>query len=214
MVALFGFLVVPLGIVSVVLVMLQPLAVGAWCAFCLLSALFMLLMVAHSLDEVIAMMQFLMQTRRAGKSVWRTFWRGGNALGDQLTPRRTETTPLREMFLGITMPWNLLVSAALGAWLMAAPAIFEIHGRRADSDHILGALVASVAIISFAEVARTARFINIALALAIIVLTWLLGGATLASGLNDLIASALIIVLSIPPGRIRNTYGSWNPLIV
>jgi uncharacterized membrane protein len=214
MVALFGFLVVPLGIVSVVLVMLQPLAVGAWCTFCLLSALFMLLMVALSLDEVIAMIQFLMQTRRAGKSVWRTFWRGGNALGDQLTPRRLETTQLREMFFGMTMPWNLLVSAALGAWLMAAPAIFRIHGRRADINHILGALVVSVAIIALAEVARTARFINIALALASIVLIWILGSATLASGINDLIASALIIVLSISPGRIRNTYGSWNPFIV
>jgi len=43
---------------------------------------------------------------------------------------------------------------------------------------------------------------------------WLLGGGTLASRLNDLIAGALIIVLSIPSGEIRNTYGSWNPLIV
>jgi uncharacterized membrane protein len=214
MVSLFGFLVVPLGIVSVILVMLQPVAVGAWCTFCLLSALFMLLMVALSLDEVIAMIQFLVQTRRAGKSVWRTFWRGGNALGDQLTPRRLETKQLREMFLGMTVPWNLLVSAALGAWLMAAPSIFQIHGRGAHSDHILGALVVSVAIIAFAEVARAARFLNIALALALIVLTWLLGGVTLASGFNNLIATALIIVLSIPPGRIKNTYGSWNPLIV
>ena len=46
------------------------------------------------------------------------------------------------------------------------------------------------------------------------VLPWLLGSATLASGLNDLIAGALIILLSIPPGTIRNTYRSWNPLIV
>src|SRR5262245_60707915 len=194
--------------------MLQPVAVGAWCTFCLISALFMLLMVALSLDEVIAMIQFLMQTRRAGKSVWRTFWYGGNALGAQLMPRRPEAMQLREMFSGMTVPWNLLVTAALGAWLMGAPAIFQIHGRAAHSDHVFGALVVSVAIIAFAEVARAARFFNIALALALIVLTWLLGGVTLALGLNNLIATALIIVLSIPPGRIRNTYGSWNPLIV
>jgi hypothetical protein len=177
MVSLFGFLVVRLGIVSVVLVMLQPVAVGAWCTFCLISALFMLIVVALSLDEVIAMIQFLVQTRRAGKSVWRTFWLGGNALGDQFTPRRPEMTQLREMFFGMTVPWNLLVSAALGGWLMAAPSIFHIHGPGAHSDQILGALVVSVAIIAFAEVARTARYINVALALAIIVLPWLLGGA-------------------------------------
>ena len=214
MVALFGFMVVPLGIVSVVLIILQPVAVGAWCTACLLSALFMLLMIALSLDEVIAMLQFLLQTRRAGKSVWRTFWLGGNALGDHQVPRRPDTAQPGQMFWGVTVPWNLLVSAALGAWLMASPAIFGTQNGAAHSDHVLGALVVTVAIIAFAEVARAARFLNIALALGIIVLPWLLGGATLASGINDLVVGALIIVLSIPPGKIRDTYDGWNPLIV
>jgi uncharacterized membrane protein len=214
MVALFGFMVVPLGIVSVGLIILQPVVVGAWCTACLLSALFMLLMVALSLDEVIAMLQFLLQTRRAGKSVWRTFWLGGDALGDNLTPRRPETTHPRQMFWGVTVPWKLLVSAALGAWLMLAPAVFQTQGRTAHSDHILGALVVTVAIVAFAEVTRAARFINIALALGIIVLPWLFGGATLPSGINDLIIGVLIIALSIPPGKIKNTYDNWNPLIL
>ena len=60
----------------------------------------------------------------------------------------------------------------------------------------------------------TEETVNVALALAIVVLPWLLGGGTLASGLNDLVAGALIVVLSIPPGKIRNTDESWNPLIV
>ncbi|MBZ0291504.1 MAG: SPW repeat protein [Anaerolineae bacterium] len=214
MVALFGFMVVPLGIVSVILIILQPVAVGAWCTFCLLSALFMLIMVALSLDEVIAMLQFLLQTRRAGKSVWRTFWLGGNALGDRLTPRRPETTQPFQMFWGATAPWNLLISAALGVWLMAAPSIFQTQGPAAHSDHILGALVVTVSIIAFAEVARAARFINILLALGIIALPWLLGGATPTSGINDLIIGVLIIALSIPPGKIKNTYAGWNPFIV
>lgn len=214
MVALFGLMVVPLGVVSVVLIMLQPVVVGAWCTACLLSAVFMLIMIALSLDEVIAMIQFLAQTRRAGKSVWRTFWRGGDAMGDNLTPRRPETEHPRQMFWGVTVPWTLLVSALLGAWLMIAPAVFQTQGQTAHSDHILGALVVTVAIVAFAEVTRAARFINIALALAIIVLPWVFGGATPASGINDWIIGGLIIGLSIPPGRIKNTYGGWNALIV
>lgn len=213
MVAMFGLLVVPLGMVSVVLIMLQPVSVGAWCTICLLTALFMLIMIALSLDEVIAMIQFLLQTHRAGKPVWRTFWLGGDALGDNLTPHRPETTQPHEMFWGVTAPWNLLVSIALGLWLMAAPAVFQTQGGVAHSDHILGALVVTVGIVALAEVARAARFINIALAVAIIVLPWLLGG-TLASGINDLIVGVLLIALSIPPGKIRNTYGGWNSLIV
>ncbi len=214
MVALFGFMVVPLGIVSVVLIMLQPVIVGAWCTACLLSALFMLIMIALSLDEVIAMLQFLMQTHRVGKSVWRAFWLGGDALGDNRTPQRSETDHPRQMFWGVTVPWNLLVTAVLGAWLMVAPSVFETQGLAADSDHILGALVVTFAIIAFAEVTRAARFINIALALGIIVLPWLFGGATLPSGINDLIIGVLIIALSIPPGKIKNTYSGWNALIV
>ena len=214
MVALFGFMVVPLGIISVGLIILQPVVVGAWCTACLLSALFMLLMVALSVDEVIAMLQFLMQTRRAGRSVWRAFWLGADALGDNLTPRRPETTHPGKMFWGVTAPWNLLVSAALGAWLMAAPAVFQTQPPAAHSDHLLGALVVTVAIIALAEVTRAARFINIALALGIIVLPWLVGGGTLAANINDLIIGVLIIALSIPPGKIKNTYGEWNPLIV
>lgn len=38
MVVMFGIFVVPLGIVSIVLVMLQPIGVGAWCALCLIAA--------------------------------------------------------------------------------------------------------------------------------------------------------------------------------
>ena len=214
MVALFGLMVVPLGIVSVVLIMLQPIIIGEWCTVCLLSALFMLIMMALSLDEVIAMLQFLVQTRRAGKSVWRAFWLGGDALGDNLTPQRPQTDHQSQMFWGVTVPWNLLVTAALGAWLMIAPDVFQTQGQAADSDHILGALVVTVAIVAFAEVTRAVRFINIALALAIMVLPWVFSGATLASGLNNLIIGLLIIALSIPPGRIKNTYGGWNALIV
>ncbi len=214
MVALFGLMVVPLGIVSVVLIMLQPIIIGEWCTVCLLSALFMLIMMALSLDEVIAMLQFLVQTRRAGKSVWRAFWLGGDALGDNLTPQRPQTDHQSQMFWGVTVPWNLLVTAALGVWLMIAPDVFQTQGQAADSDHILGALVVTIAIVAFAEVTRAARFINIALALAIIVLAWLLGGATFASSINNLIIGLLILALSIAPGKIKNTYEGWNALIV
>jgi hypothetical protein len=207
-------MVIPLGVVSVVLIMLQPIIIGEWCTVCLLSALFMLIMIALSLDEVIAMLQFLVQTRRAGKSVWRAFWLGGDALGDNLTPQRPQTDHQSQMFWGVTVPWNLLVTAALGVWLMIAPDVFKTQGLAADSDHILGALVVTVAIVAFAEVTRAARFINIALALAIIVLPWVFGGATPASGINNLIIGLLIIALSISPGKIKNTYDDWNALIV
>lgn len=45
MVAIFGIAVLPLGITSIILVIMQPVVVGAWCTLCLITAAAMLLMV-------------------------------------------------------------------------------------------------------------------------------------------------------------------------
>lgn len=214
MVSLFGVLVIPLGIASIVLMIMQPVVVGAWCTICIIAAFIMLLMVVLSLDEVLAMVEYMLQIRRVGRSVWRTFWYGGDALGDRLTPRRPERNRPHEMFLGMTVPWNLVVVSGLGLWLLATPAIFQAQGLAADINYVLGAAVWVVAITAFAEVARAIRFVNIMLAIALMVLPWLLSGGTMAYGLNNLIVGAVVIVLSVPSGKIKNTYGSWNRLII
>jgi hypothetical protein len=118
------------------------------------------------------------------------------------------------MFGGATIPWTLAVSALLGAWLMASPDVFATVGLAADSDHLLGALVVVVAITAMAEVARAARFLNILLAVGIVVAAWLLPGASTAARLNDVAAGFLIAALSLPRGQIHNRYGGWNPYIV
>ena len=85
MVAGFGVVVVPLGIVSIVLVLMQPLAVGAWCSPCLFTAALMLLMIPLALDEVVAMVQLVLREERAGRSAWRAFWLGINLPDDTPT---------------------------------------------------------------------------------------------------------------------------------
>lgn len=215
MVSLFGALVIPLGIASIVLMIMQPVVVGAWCTICIITAFFMLFMVVLSLDEVLAMFEYMLQIRRAGKSVWHTFWYGGDALGDRLTPRRPERDRPHEMFGGMTVPWNLVVVSALGLWLLATPAVFQTQGLAADINFVLGAMIWVVAIIALAEVARAIRLVNILLTIALMVLPWLLlGDGAEAYSLNNLVVGALIIVLSIPLGKIKDTYGIWNRLII
>ncbi|MBX6342219.1 MAG: vitamin K epoxide reductase family protein, partial [Thermomicrobiaceae bacterium] len=159
MVLMFGFLVVPLGIVSIVLVILQPVAVGHWCTLCLLTALFMLVMIPFAVDEVVAMGQFLVTAHRQRQPFWTTFWRGGTPDPHATTREPAPATfdsPLPEqavaMARGITLPWSLLVSAGLGLWLMAAPGVLGYGGAVADSDHLVGPLVVVVAVIAMAEV--------------------------------------------------------------
>src|SRR3546814_8316467 len=70
MVAGFGILVIPLGMAQVILIMLQPIAVGTWSTLALASAAGMLLMVTLSIDEVVDMGQLLVAQRRQGVALW------------------------------------------------------------------------------------------------------------------------------------------------
>ena len=219
MVTFFFIVVVPLGLTHIILVILQPVAVGAWCTLCLAAAFLMLIMIPFTVDEVIATGQFLVAARRDGKSLWRTFWVGGTLDGgsdDKRTPRYGAR--VRQMWppvtWGVTLPWTLVVSALVGLWVMFAPALFGSEVPAAHSDQVTGALVVTVAVISTAEVVRAFRFMNVLFGAWIVVSAWMLSGASAAAQWNGLVAGLLILALSLPRGHIREQYGSWQSWIV
>lgn len=77
MVILFGFDVIPLGIVSVILVILQGTIVGSWCFLCLVTAVISLALIYYAYDEVWSCLKYLhrvWQNTRSAKIVWNTFW--------------------------------------------------------------------------------------------------------------------------------------------
>lgn len=218
MVTFFGILVVPLGIVSIALVILQPLVVEQWCTPCLIAAVAMLAMIALTLDEVVAMGVFLMQARREGQSLWRVFWQGGTLTGGASEagerPVRPDVVTAEAMVWGVTLPWNLLATVGLGIWLMASPTVLGFGGATAHNNHLFGALVVTVAMIALGEVGRAVRFINVLFGAWFIVSPWLLSGATTASTVSDIVVGAALILLSIRRGPVRESYGSWNRYIV
>lgn len=73
-VVLFGIATGPLGMVSVVLVILQPLVVGAWCTLCLVTAVISIVMVSPAMDELLASLQYLQRVQQAGYPLWDAFW--------------------------------------------------------------------------------------------------------------------------------------------
>ncbi|HXI16453.1 MAG TPA: vitamin K epoxide reductase family protein [Chloroflexota bacterium] len=214
MVAFFAVLVIPLGVTSIVLVMRQPLAVGTWCTLCLVAALAMLLMVPLMLDEVVAMAQIVVQRRREGASLWRTFWLGANQPEGQeaRAARPTDSVSPAASVWGMTLPWTLVGSMLLGGWLLLAPAVLGTDGQSAvaSSDRLAGSLVITWAMIALAEVARPVRFLNIPLGLWLVAAPWVLGGAPgIASG-NDVAVGVLLVALSWPRGAVRECYGGWD----
>lgn len=73
MVIVFGVAIGPLGAVSVLLVVLQPVLFDAWCTLCLASAAVSLAMIGPAMDEVLASLQHLRRVHDGGGSAWRAF---------------------------------------------------------------------------------------------------------------------------------------------
>ena len=77
LVVLFGLDVIPLGIVSAILVVLQGVVVGSWCFLCLVTAAISLILVFLAYDEVWSCLRYLHRVWRLGRSgrvLWDTFW--------------------------------------------------------------------------------------------------------------------------------------------
>ena len=66
--------------------------------------------------------------------------------------------------------------------------------------------------ISFAEVARTARFFNVVLGSFCLLLPFLMSAPEVVTW-KALVVGVLLIGFSIPKGKIRESYGTWQDSI-
>jgi len=215
MVLLFGFFIIPPGVTSIVLVILQPVGVGAWCTLCLAASVVMLLMVPPALDEVIATSQFLLRTRRERGNLWRVLWLGEGSAREELEPMQKRSA-LAEVVHGIEVfsaPWNLLLSTFVGIWLMTAPSVLGLGGAAADSTHIIGALVVTFAVVAFAEPARLVRILNVVFGVWVLTAPWILEGGTLGWLWSSIASGLALIVLSLRRGPVLDRYGGWQRFI-
>lgn len=85
----------------------------------------------------------------------------------------------------------------------------------ANSDHVVGALVITVAIIATAEVARALRFINVALGAWLIAAPFLLTGVGHLGAIMSVVVGIALIGLSLPRGkRSAEHYASWDKYVI
>lgn len=210
-VLIFGVLVIPVSLVSVLLIILQPLAVGAWCTLCLATAACMLIAIPFAVSEVAATLQYLKYSKE--KPFLALLFQGGlcpKAKNVGIPPDLAGS--LRSLWKnacsGVTFPWNLALSALVGLSLMAAPSYLALTGLAADFDPIAGALAAVVSVVSFAEKARKARFINCLFGLWVFIELFWLDGTGFARAYHGL-AGLLLIALSFRKGPIYET-SDWT----
>ena len=220
MVTFFFIFVVPLGTVSIGFIMIQPIMIGTYCTLCLVQALAMLIMIPFAVDEVVAMSQYMRRSVKAGRPFWRTFFQGGPDEGARSDEGAGFDAPvpkqIRAAATGITLPWTLLASCAVGVWLMFSRLIFDTSGALADSDHLLGALIITIAVTAMAEVARPLRFLNILCGAWLIASPWIMAEGLATTGAwNSIMTGLVAAALVLPRGtRSKESYGSWDSWII
>ena len=218
LVMLFGIMIVPLGVVSIFFIIIQPIVIGTWCTLCLVGAAAMLIQIPYSLDELVATTEFLWRRKKQGRPLLRIFFTGdtdtGAWEGDEREFERGPITVFKDMIGGgVTLPWNLALCIPIGVWLMFTRLTLGAEGSMANADHVVGALVLTVVVTATAESGRMARYALVPLGLALFTTPFLLG-APLVSVVSGLLCGALLIGLSLRKGHIRASYGKWDKFIV
>ncbi|SOD40150.1 Nucleoside-diphosphate-sugar epimerase [Nitrosovibrio sp. Nv4] len=215
MVLLFGILIVPLGVVSIYFIIIQPIVIGTWCTLCLIAAVAMLLQIPYSFDEILATLQFLKDRHKNGKSWWHVLWHGDTIEGGSPDYSSNFEGPpmavLREiMGAGVRFTWNMTASVIIGVALMFSRVTFDATGAAANSDHLIGSLVVTFSIMALSEVGRPLRFANIMFGM------WLIPAPLVLTGYSDMgsaasiIAGLLLVLLALPVGPIKSHYGAWD----
>ena len=204
---LFGVLVVPAGMVSILLIVSQPIFVGAWCGICLVIAVCMLAMILITVPEVVAAIQFLHHARKREEDMWQVFWRGDLSADFAVPLAPTRRTWSSE--LGFAFPKTLVGSLLLGVGLMMAPVLFGIEKPGANILYLFGPFVVAFTVVAFSEVARSVRWINAIFGIIICITPWVWDGfSSLAAWLVSL-AGFVLLLCSLPRGEIRERYGKW-----
>jgi hypothetical protein len=217
LVVLFGIMIVPLGAISIFFIVIQPIVIGTYSTLALIAAAAMVWQIPYSLDELVATYQFLRRRHQAGQPWLRVFFTGDTDEGaDDRQIDDFEQSPraiVSEMLSGgMTFPWTLMASLALGALLMLSPILFGWDSGVAATNHIVGAIVITVTVAALAPVARLARFLNVLLGI-VLVFAPLVAGASWAGFAFSALCGLLLIALSIPRGTVCNNYGNWDSFI-
>lgn len=217
LVMLFGFMIVPLGAVSIFFIIIQPIWLGTYCTLCLIAAMAMLMQIPYSLDELVATGQFLHRRWKKGRPLLRVFFVGdsddGVADGAADDFAQPPAAIVKDMVAGgMGVPWNLALAVLIGIWMMTAPSVLLASGFAADAHHLIGALVITVAVSAFAEVARLLRFLLIPLGAALLAVPFA-AAADSPAHISAWICGMAVIALSFRRGPVYGAFGAWNRLV-
>jgi nucleoside-diphosphate-sugar epimerase len=225
LVLLFGLMIVPLGMTTILFIVIQPVVLGTWSTLALVGGAAVLIQIPYSLDELLATAQFLRRRARAGQPWLRVLFLGDT---DELTAANEKRDhsddgdefdqPLGVVLKsivggGVSLPWNLALAGLIGLSLLFTRVTLGAEGSLADAHHIIGCAVLTVVAIAAADVARPARALNVLLGVGLMFVPLLLDADKLQFSMTLSLGIALVL-LSVRRGPILERYGAWNRLLV
>lgn len=109
--------------------------------------------------------------------------------------------------------WARILSAALGVWLMAAPAVLGYAAPAEVNDRIVGPVIATFAIVAISAVTRPLRRLNTVAGGWLLLAPWILGYGATAPTVNDMLVGVAVIAASLVKGKVTDTFGGgWSSL--
>jgi hypothetical protein len=219
-VIVFAILVGPLGLVSLALVIAQPVIYGAWCTLCLTTAGISVIMIGPAMDEALASLQYMKRVvDRGQQSVWRAFL----GIGDQqrIIPasRAPEPAPGRERSVASsnnplrhTGTWAQGLAMLAGIATMAAPALLPYPEAATITARIVGPFIATFGCIAMWEATRPLRWVNVPLG------AWLVAAPLLIShgwpaAVTSMASGAAVVLLSMVRGTAHDRFGGgWSAM--
>lgn len=108
--------------------------------------------------------------------------------------------------------WAQVLSALLGVWLMASPAVLNYAGTAGDTHRIVGPVAASFAFVAIWAHMRPLRWVNLALGFLLIAVPWVVTFPPLATA-NGVVVGLLLIGLAFVCGMVEGKFGGgWSSL--
>jgi hypothetical protein len=192
LVILFGVDVIPLGIVSAILVVMQGTVVGSWCFLCLVTAVVSLALCLLAYDEVWSSIVYLREVHRtthSRKAVWNAFW--GRAENPSAAAAPTAVASASPVGY-----WPRFFEIGLGLWIAAAAWI--LPGAH-DARWTLAGLVAGLAIagcsaLSFRPACNKLHLANLAIAFGLVGFLLLTASHPAPPAMQSQLLSALLLV--------------------
>ena len=227
LVLLFGLMIVPLGLTTILFIVIQPVVLGTWSTLALVGGAAVLIQIPYSLDELLATCQFLRRRVRVGKPWLRVLFLGDT--DDQPAPGAARAglvddavdefnRPLGVVLTsmlggGVSLRWNLGLAGLIGLSLLFTRVTLGAEGAIADAHHVIGCLVLTVCAIAAAEMARPVRLLNGVLGIGLVLMPLMFDADKVTVAVTVGLGFALML-LSIRRGPITGRYGLWNRLLV